>query len=341
MKNLFIDTNIWLSLYYFTKDDLSQFEKLQKMLDTSINLIVPQQVVDEIVRNREAKLSEALKNFNFKAPQYPVFCKGYEEFAQLSKDIAELENRFKKWKFQIDHDIESQKLPADKTIQAFMESISLIPCDGYIEKAYNRYRIGNPPGKDNKYGDAINLECLLDKVPDGEDLYFISADKDYRSLLSDKKMNPFLVSEWENKKHSNIFFYSNLVDFLNEHAKNIQLETENRKQELIDELYCSGSFQTTHSVIAMLNKYSGWTEQQIEKLCLALEDNTQVLWILEDTDVFEFYCSVLAAVKYNELDDCATKRAIDNMIAAQNNTEEARSDYEADRDEAFEEYYNH
>ena len=30
MKNLFIDTNIWLSLYHFTNDDLTQFQKLGK-----------------------------------------------------------------------------------------------------------------------------------------------------------------------------------------------------------------------------------------------------------------------------------------------------------------------
>ena len=35
------------------------------------------------------------------------------------------------------------------------------------------FRRRNPPGKDNKYGDAINWECLLYNVPNEEDLYFI------------------------------------------------------------------------------------------------------------------------------------------------------------------------
>lgn len=55
MKYVFIDTNVWLSLYHFTNDDLSQFEKLKDMLGESINLIIPQQVYNEIIRNREAK----------------------------------------------------------------------------------------------------------------------------------------------------------------------------------------------------------------------------------------------------------------------------------------------
>ena len=38
MKNLFIDSNIWLSLYHFTSDDLTQFEKLKDFLDKDIKL---------------------------------------------------------------------------------------------------------------------------------------------------------------------------------------------------------------------------------------------------------------------------------------------------------------
>ena len=36
MKNLFIDSNIWLSLYHFTNDDLAQFSKLKDMVNKSI-----------------------------------------------------------------------------------------------------------------------------------------------------------------------------------------------------------------------------------------------------------------------------------------------------------------
>ena len=36
MKNVFIDTNIWLSLYHFTNDDLSQFEKFKNMIGSSM-----------------------------------------------------------------------------------------------------------------------------------------------------------------------------------------------------------------------------------------------------------------------------------------------------------------
>lgn len=311
MKNVFIDTNIWLSLYHFTNDDLSQFEKLKDMLNISINLILPQQVSNEILRNREAKVLDALKSFDMKKPKYPVFCKAYEDFEQLNKDITSVISRFKEFRKNIESQIISNELPADKTLRSFFSVIKIIPSDSYIEKAYNRYRIGNPPGKDNKYGDAINWECLLDTVTPNEDLYFISADKDFHSLVDERKMNPFLIEEWSAKKNSQIYFYSSLVDFLNEHVKDIQLEDEIKKQKLISDLYNSQNFESTHGIIASLRKYSGWTEQEVEKLSAALINNNQINWIINDSDVWDFYSTILSNSNYEKLPDCATKEAIE------------------------------
>jgi len=108
---------------------------------------------------------------------------------------------------------EIKNLPADNTLSSFFSVIETKPCNSYINNAYNRYRRGNPPGKDNKYGDAINWECLLDVVPNDHDLYFISADKDYCSSVSPDKMHPFLIKEWKQLKNSNIYFYSTIKNF--------------------------------------------------------------------------------------------------------------------------------
>ncbi len=165
MKNLFIDSNIWLSLYHFTNDDLAQFGKLKELNGRDIKLFIPQQVYDEVQRNREAKLKDALKSFDVQKISYPVFCKEYEEYKQFSADFSALERRYKLWKNRIDEDIQNKCLPADKTISDFFETNDLLNCESVVERAYMRYRIGNPPGKDNKYGDAINWECLLQEVP--------------------------------------------------------------------------------------------------------------------------------------------------------------------------------
>jgi len=124
--------------------------------------------------------------------------------------FSDLVKRYKTWEKKIKTDIFEETLPADTVIKELIEKAGIIECDDYVTLAYNRYRIGNPPGKDNKYGDAINWECLLSCVPDGEDLYFISADKDYKSIMSDDYFNPFLKEEWLTKKGSEIVFYKNL-----------------------------------------------------------------------------------------------------------------------------------
>ena len=313
MKNLFIDSNIWLSLYHFTNDDLEQFSKLKELIGTEIKLFVPQQVFDEIQRNREAKLKDAFKSFEVKPILFPVFCKEYPEYSQFNEDYKAIINRYNEWRRKIDDDVKQQTLPADLTIKKFFDSISLIPCKLVVENAYRRYKIGNPPGKDNKYGDAINWECLLNTVPNGEDLYLISSDKDYCSEMFSESFNPFLKHEWESKKGAKIHFYKNLVPFLNEHFRNIALKTEKEKQELIEKLKTSSSFENTHGVIAMLSRHIGWTDSQIEEICAAAENNSQVEWILGDSDVSTFYRKLLSNIKYEQLSDCSTKRIMESV----------------------------
>ena len=342
MKNLFIDTNVWLMLYHFTNDDLVKFGKLKDLIGKEIKLFVPQQISDEIYRNREAKLKDAFKAFELRNIQYPAFCKAYDEYASFSEDYDKLLQRYKQWKQKIDEDILNDNLPADIIIREFFKLTGIISCSEYVDAAYMRYRVGNPPGKDNKYGDAVNWECLKHSVPDGEDLYFISNDKDYRSDLSDKDFNPFLKSEWKRDKKSNIVFYANLVSFLNEHIKELQIKTEQEKQELIEKLANSTNFITTHGLITLLSRHTSWTESQIEELCSIAENNTQVSWILGDTDVLSFYSSLLSKVSYIELKDCATKRVMESIFAdAIAQEQEARESFEAERDDTFEEYYRH
>lgn len=338
MKNLFIDSNIWLSLYHFTNDDLVQFSKLKDMVNKSIRLFIPQQVYDEIARNREAKLKDALKAFDIKTFRFPAFCKGYPEFDTVKSAYNSFMNQVNTWKKTINADIETHHLPADETIMQIFETVELISCQDYVDKAYMRYRIGNPPGKDNKYGDAINWECLLANVPNGEDLYFISADKDYCSELDDERIKDFLRLEWRRVKDSEIHYYKNLVPFLTENISDIKLGTEAEKQNLIDQLSNSGSFQRTHAIIAMLKMFSGWTEDQIEELCAIAEDNSQVSWILKDPDVFEFYSHVLSGKNLESLSDSATKRVFKELYS---DSQDERSDAEADMSDTLEEYFKH
>lgn len=298
MKHVFIDSNIWLSLYHFSSDDLGQFSKLQELLGKDIHLIIPSQILDEVYRNRDNKIKDALsrfENFNF---TFPAFCKNYDAFLPFYKEYESLKEKHKEWLKKINADIRDKTLPADLVLNEFFQEGSITDCtDEMIRAAELRYKIGNPPGKDNKYGDAINWECLLRSVPNNTDLYFISSDKDYASAINDKQFNLFLDREWQAKKSSKIYFYKSLVSFLKEHFSEIQLQTEQAKDDLISSLSASRNFANTHWLIKQLSAYTDWSPEQKESLFSAALDNFQVSWILDDEDVSEFYRGLLSNLK--------------------------------------------
>lgn len=54
MINLFMDAQIWLSLYSFSSNDLKQFSKLKDCIaNKEVNIIITDQIIDEVNRNRE------------------------------------------------------------------------------------------------------------------------------------------------------------------------------------------------------------------------------------------------------------------------------------------------
>ena len=95
--------------------------------------------------------------------------------------------------------------------------------------------------------------------------------------------------------------------------KDIKLESEQEKQNLIKQLSLSSNFQSTHGVIAMLNKYSNWTGTQIEELCKCVLENDQVGWILNDIDVNEFYTRILSGLDMNSVKEPNIKK-VNSML---------------------------
>lgn len=303
MINLFIDSNIWLSLYHFTSDDLEQFKKLERLIDSEIKLFIPMQVYNEVFRNREAKLKEALNQFEKFELVFPAFCKEYPDYTDCYSKYRELKKAHKNWIDIINKDIIEQKLPVDNAIQDFFNKGLKLPCtDDIITKAIKRYNVGNPPGKDRTHGDAINWECLLMNVPIAEDLFFISSDKDYYSIIDNSKLNPFLENEWKERKKSTLIIFRSLVDFLKQYFKDITLKSEKEKEDLIVGLENSPNFATTHSFINALSKFSDWNDYQIERMCQAAISNSQIKWILRDDDIKDFYSKLVSSIKGNQID---------------------------------------
>jgi len=295
--NVFIDANIYLSFFHLSNEDL---EELQKALvlhqHQKITIWLPDQVRDEFIRNRHVKIADALRRFGEEKlnNQLPQMMKGYEEFSTLkeaSKVFTEAKNKLRE---KLLADIESKSLKADQIVSKIFENATKVEVDQSIfQRGKIRAERGNPPGKNGSYGDAINWECLLEAIPNREDLYVISEDGDFFSPLNKDRSNQFLVEEWSRQKNSEFRLYQRLSKFLAAYFPDAILATELEKECAIEELAASPNFARTHNLIAKLQGFSEFTNTQVNDILDAVISNDQVNWIIADDDVEQFVRKIL------------------------------------------------
>lgn len=235
MIYVFIDTNVFLNFYSFTKDHLDKLENLIDLIKKgNMKLILPQQVIDEVNRNRENKLKEtlnSLKDFQMKLPS-PATCHGMKEMEEIQKMINKLRDSSKSLEKQLIKQIKNKSLPADKLIyEIFSINEILEISDNLLNKARRRITLGNPPGKDGSSGDAINWECILENVPDKNDLYFICGDKDYASNINNNEFSEFLSDEWKSKKKSKVILFNLISQFLQDKFPKIKMSKTDIEEE--------------------------------------------------------------------------------------------------------------
>ena len=296
--NIFIDTNVLLSFYHMTSDDLEELKKLGVLIDQQrLALYLPDQVIFEFRRNRENKIGDALKRLKEQRLnlQFPQICKDYDEYHELRELQKKYEEAHTALLSKINKDVSDHSLKADEIIESlFAKAINIAMENTLLDRARYRMQIGNPPGKEGSLGDAINWEALLKHVPDKIDIYFISDDRDYYSTLDESKFKEYLLLEWSEKKQSNIIFFRQLSAFFKEHFPDIKLASELEKELLIKNLATSPNFSQTHRLIAKLSKYTDFTHAQANAIVEAAISNNQINWIIEDEDVFQLLQSVIS-----------------------------------------------
>lgn len=318
---LFIDTNIFLSFFHFTNDDLDELKKLIVLADTDkINLLIPTQVIDEFYRNRDNKINDALKSVRAQKLnlQFPQVCKDYEEYKVLRTLQKEYEKNHSALLSKLYENIKEETLKADKVVKELFDSSLLLKTSSdIVEKAKIRMAKGNPPGKDDSLGDAINWELILESIPLLEDIHFITDDKDYYSSVDSSRFNIFLNKEWEERNSSNLFFYKKLSDFFSDNFPDINLSGESEKDLLIQGLSSSSNFAQTHQIISKLNKFTDFSEAQANELVSACLSNNQIYWIIDDEDVSEFYNKLLSkyekVINKDNLDDLKHYLSLDSQ----------------------------
>lgn len=324
--NLFIDTNIFLNFYHFTNDDLEELEKLIVLISNNkIQLIIPEQVIDEFKRNREVKLKDAIKQFesNIKSYKFPQFYKSFSEFQEIKDMQRDINKKFSLLKEKVNKNVEAERLKADDLIGTlFSLGVDAPRSQKLIEKGILRYNLGNPPGKDKSYGDAINWESLLEYVEEKEDLYFLSDDKDFFSIINENHFNPFLLSEWRDKKSSEIFPYRSLTSFFTENFPEVKLASELEKEIRIQELAESGSFFSSRKAMWKVSELSDYSTELVDVFIDTCVNNTQVLWIADDEDMnklihefIESHRSKMSDEKYQFINEMIPKLSVSYVLS--------------------------
>ena len=289
---VFIDTNILLNFYQFTKEDIEALYNVFASHEYgAAEVHLTQQVSDEFFRNRENKIKDALKKFKDVkfAAQLPVFMKKYEEYEQIMQKSTELQELAKAILKKVDKDVVEGSLLADVLINDIFAKSSLIKTTQELfAKAQMRVALGNPPGKNESLGDSVNWIALLEAVHDGEDIHVISEDRDYYSTLDENRPHPCLKSEWNKKKNAQIFVYRSLTKFLKANFDGVAFSYDKKKDALIETLADSGSFSVTHNLIMKLEQFSYFSLKEVQRILAAAVSNNQFGWISTDDDVFAF-----------------------------------------------------
>ncbi|MGM0580494.1 MAG: PIN domain-containing protein [Bacteroidota bacterium] len=299
MRSLYLDTNIYLSFYHLSNDDIEELKKLLHLVrGDDLELYLPVQTKDEFTRNRDVKIADSLKRFNENKLNnlFPQIVKDFDtEFKEMKDSIKKFEKNKQQIIKRLGEAIKEQELNADKIIKNLFSAATEIPItDNLLNKAKNRFDLGNPPGKKGSYGDALNWESLVSFVKDVDEFNFVSEDKDYYSEVDKDAINHFLKLEWS-EKHPKITLktYKSLSSFLKEHYPDISIASEIEKEELIRSLYNSPSFASTRKLLIQISNYDDFTKKQLNDIVEASIHNSQINWIGTDEDINDMLYSIL------------------------------------------------
>lgn len=298
MLHVFVDTNIFLSLYAYTDDKIEELRKLIALIrEDQLKLYLTSLVNQEFNRNRDNKILEAMGSFEkfSTALSLPRFMEHYPEAEDLRSLLKEVSKKHKLIIQKSKAEIADLDLAADKLFKEIREVATLGAITDAMDKAgRQRLERNNPPGKSGSLGDRLNWEYLLKTVPDRCDLHIISKDKDFASPWGESIPHSFLKLEWDAVKNGNLFLYGSLRSFASQHFPEIQLASDAPKKLAIKRLEGAKRSAEVHKALAELSPFvMDFSDEEAQKLFCALTENDEIRKLVESEDVKDFYENLL------------------------------------------------
>lgn len=294
-----IDTNILLSLYDYTDDDLQKLEELADAVESgNVVVYLAKQTVEEFKRNRAGKLANIITALE-KKPKgdkgLPRICDGFpEQDAFLEAMEAALTLRAELIK-QVRLKASAGELTADGLIAKLMAAAITLEYNAKtLEAARLRRDLGQPPGKRDSLGDQLIWETLLASVPPAQPLTILSRDSDWSSPLTGQ-IDPVLASEWSaHKNGATLTLAKTLNEFLKSMDINVEVSNDPDKDFQVNRLCDSSNFGMTHAAVEKLSTYDHFNPGQVTRMVEAFFENSQIGWISGDSDVNQFYTKLIA-----------------------------------------------
>lgn len=235
MPKIFIDTNLFLSLYECTEDIGEIWTDIGKCAP---HLVVPDVVTDEFIRNRDRILEyryRQIKNAEISVYEPPAFLR----LTAASSHLRRLGDDYNQNLEKLAADLQSMitRSETDPIFQAFGELIAhpevmlLRRTGDQVERAHRRKLIGNPPKSDRRFtiGDELIWEMILDSVLD--DLIFITRDMTYQNHIT------FLTAEFREQTQKSITIGGNIsvaLNLIGERASEALLRCEREQQTAVE-----------------------------------------------------------------------------------------------------------
>jgi hypothetical protein len=295
---IFIDTNIFLSFYQLSRNDLEQLKKLVPLIRHGKNqLILTDQVVDEFYRNRERVIAQTLAELRkgWGMVELPSICKQFSECEALEGSIKEASKHRNQLLNHLNDAIRDNALTADLLIREIFTQGTASPATAEIlSRANQRMLRGSPPGKAKSLGDAINWESLLIYVPQGEDLHLLSADGDFASDLDNARLSQFLTREWELSHSGKIHFYRCLSSFFEKNFSHIRIADQLHRELLISNLLNAPTFAASRAILRELASIPDFSSRELNAIVTAVITNNQIYWIATDSDIREYLATIMA-----------------------------------------------
>jgi hypothetical protein len=292
MKYIFIDTNQYRHL--FSKNE-GFSDEIKTLLDKLINeekikLLLPQQVKEEVERNRfETWYVDELKGNTNKIEKLQVNIGSLEKMLggfprELGKVKRKLEKELsvlKREAISIKKRYRELKSKANQKLKTLFDEAEFIgETEEIVQKARLRLDKGNPPN-DNKLGDALiweSLLCYLKDAPKKSTMVFVARDGD---AWGKDGFNPWLERELKQQTGVSISLTNALSDInglTNTEQKRLkEIERQELKNNAVSNFINSRSFMSAGAHCQSLLLYKDiLTEEDYRKIVTASISNHEI-----------------------------------------------------------------